>query len=547
MSISLAWLIPNHYPPWQSFHSDLVAGVVLAGLGAWLFFPRKTCGSVLIPWIALFAMAAACIPLLQWCFGHIYFFGVAWTNALYLFGLALAIMLGAHWEEQAANQGADFLFSALILAAIASTGMQWYQWLGFDALDLAINRGTDRPAANLGQPNQQASLLLLGMVGTAWSSFRERVRPAVAVLLICFLLTGLALTFSRTAWLNLSILLAALFAVGWHRRSLLTMWAAWGLGVFFVFCYTALPSMARLLSVDAGPELKNRLLTGQRPDAWAMFVEAAAQQPWAGYGWGQAGFAHLKLADSKPFFGVVFEHGHNILIDLVVWNGFPLGLALIFFCAYWCVNAARFVREEGDLVLALGLVVLGVHAMLEYPLHYAYFLLPFGLVVGILSSRLCLRGAVRMSNAAAFAPWIIAGAAIIVTLYDYARVETSFSDLRFEKARIHTDTPGRPPEVWVLTHLRDLIILGRWEPLQKMDDDQLEWMRILTNLYPSPLNAYSFATALAFNERNEEAQLWLKKMCRAFPQQVCDSARVNWMRQSKASAALAATAWPDGY
>lgn len=492
-------------------------------------------------------LVLAAIPILQWFSGQIYFFGVAWVNCLYLTGLALAVFLGADWEKRAPGQGADFLCDALIIAGIVSTGMLWYQWLGLGTLDLVINRSTGRPGANLGQPNQQASLLLLGLVAIAWSLLRSRVRAWVAVLFSIFVLTGVALTLSRAAWVNLCILLVSLFVLGILRKSRLTVWTALVLGAFFIACCAVQPWLASQLFVDGESALEGRFLAGQRPAAWAMFVQAVGRHPLWGYGWGQVGFAHLELADTQPAFGSVFENAHNILLDLLLWNGVPIGISLILFCAYWCILAAKRIRDAENFSLALGIVVLGLHAMLEYPLHYAYFLLPFGLLVGILGERLGMKGGGGLRPELAFLPWLVACLALVVTVRDYAKVEISFSDLRFEKARIHTDTPGGPPDTWVLTHLRELIVLGRLEPLQKMDEEELEWMRVLTKLYPSPLNAFNLSKALAFNQRNDEAQRWLKKMCRAFPQNVCDSARVNWHLESRRTMEIAATPWPDGY
>jgi hypothetical protein len=64
--------------------------------------------------------------------------------------------------------------------------------------------------------------------------------------------------------------------------------------------------------------------------------------------------------------------GHNILLDIIVWNGLPLGLLIIGYMTCWILwlNHKAKVWSQ-SLLLMVGAIL--IHALLEFPLRYAYF------------------------------------------------------------------------------------------------------------------------------------------------------------------------------
>jgi hypothetical protein len=330
-----------------------------------------------------------------------------------------------------------------------------------------------------------------------------------------------------------------------RKRSII---AAASLALYLLAVTVALAPTAELLLLNGSYTLDpSRMTAGQRPDAWRMFIAAALHHPWFGYGWGQTAFAHFEMASSSPFFGSTFEQSHNLLLDLLLWNGIPLGSVAILLFVGSLVAIAWRVRTSREQILAGSVGVLLVHAMLEYPLHYGYFLLPFGLMVGALLASAKVERIIRVDRLPALGFLTLLVVCLLVTLRDYMEVEASFSDLRFEKARIHTDLPVGPPEVWVLNQMREMIVLGRTEPRAGMTDAEIAWMRDLTMLYPSALNAYALASSYALNGYPDDAQRWLKNLCRAFPQRICEGSRARWRIDSAKYPALAAVTWPEGY
>src|SRR5574337_958761 len=71
-----------------------------------------------------------------------------------------------------------------------------------------------------------------------------------------------------------------------------------------------------------------------------------------------------------------------------VQNGVPLGGLLALALGAWFIMKALRVTTAQGCLLLLGIGTLGLHAMLEFPQEYAYFLLPAGLMMGALDQML---------------------------------------------------------------------------------------------------------------------------------------------------------------
>ena len=465
-----------------------------------------------------------------------------------LLGLLLALITGARWEASHPGQLADGLFLAIGTAALLSVGLQLNQWLGLDLLtEWSMGDGAGRPFANFGQPNQLATFLLWGLLATAWGLLRRRIGSGTAILLAVYLLFGLALTQSRTAWVALGLLILA----SWYWRRLWPdrrwPWLACALGLYFVTCALSLgflnQTLLLSLPLDAG-RMAQTSADEPRLLVWSIFIDAALQRPLFGYGWNQVGLSHITSALDHPALGILFSHSHNLFLDLVLWCGIPLGLFLSAYLSRWFWLRIRAVDSAQDAVLMLFLVVIGIHAMLELPLHYAYFLLPVGLVMGTLDVRLNASPVLRSSRWLLLVLWVTAVGLLATLIKDYFRIEASYQELRYEQAPIKFTTPGKPPEVLMLSQLGEFIRLSRFEPASGMSANDLDWMRRVAKTYPGTATIHKLAMALALNGQNVEAKQWLEKMCRVESPSQCDAVRLFWSAQSPKNPELATVRWP---
>jgi hypothetical protein len=131
-----------------------------------------------------------------------------------------------------------------------------------------------------------------------------------------------------------------------------------------------------------------------------------------------------------------------------------------------------------------------------------------------------------------------------LVIRDYSRVESSYLALRFEFANLATSAPRKPPDVLLLTHLRELIRYARYEPRPGMSDEELAWMVSVVNLYPSAGNIHKLAAAMAWNERPDEARLWLRRMCSLVARDQCEAVRQAWARQATNDPQIRDVPWP---
>lgn len=544
--LAAGWLLPNHQPPWSSFHMDAWAGAALALASVGVLMRS----SHPIGWhgITLLTAVLALVPALQYGFGLVLWSGSAWVSCTYLLGLLLALLTGAEWERARPGQWADALFLAIGAAALLSVGLQLDQWLALEALDgLSMGKSLGRPFANFGQPNQLATLLLWGLLATAWGVLRRHIGMWTALLMALTLLFGLALTQSRTAWLAIGLLAVA----SWTWRSLWPdrrwPWLVSALGLYFAMCVACLDWMNQLLLLGTVPGSTGMERPGGalRHSIWSLFTDAAMQSPWAGYGWNQLGPAQIAAALNHPSLEQPHAHAHNLFLDLVLWCGIPVGLTVSLYLVRWLWLRLRAVKAAEEAVLLLVLLVIGLHAMLELPLHYAYFLLPVGIVMGALNVRLNVRPVLSTPR------WAVQGLCCLTILLlalivrDYLRVETSHQELRFEQARIKSDKPWQAPDLLLLTQFGESFRFAHFVPTRNMRAEDLDWMRKLAQTYPSAATLPKLSLALALNQQAAEAQLWLRKVCRLESELRCEGVRQYWADQSLIYPELVAVPWPN--
>ena len=498
--------------------------------------------------ISVLAAILVFIPGVQYGAGLILLSGTAWISTIYLIGFLLALLIGARWELASPGQLADGLFLAIGIAALVSVGLQLHQWLALDLLDIwSMGKGYGRPFANLGQPNNLGTLLLWGVLAAGWGLVRQRIGVWTALFMAAYLLFGLALTQSRTAWIAVVLLMISSWA--WRRlwSNPRWPWVVTGLGLYFAVCVLSLGELNQIFGLTLLADMADvlRLSSEQRPVVWTLFVDAAWQRPWAGYGWNQVVLAQLTASIDHPALNIVFSHSHNLFLDFILWCGIPIGLFVSFYLARWFWHGLQAVRSAEDALLMLFLLVVGNHAMLELPLHYAYFLLPTCLVMGALNVRQNVQPMIAVGRWTVLAVWLLSVALLAVLIRDYARVEASYKDLRFEWTNIRTEIRGGPPDILLLTQWREFIRLARFEPTSGMSADELNWLRKITSTYPSTGNFHKVAAALAMNQQPQEATLWLKRMCKIVSETQCAAVRTAWASQSINIPDMAAVPWPD--
>lgn len=551
LTYALCWLLPNHHWPWVDFYSDAWAGLSMLVIAAAVLWASRR--STKLEWHTLTLLALACcgIVWVQYAAGLIKELGLAWTSALYLLGLLIALLTGSAWERWRPGQCADFLFLAVLAGATGSLLVQLQQWLLINPGDmfwLFIPPPPRRFHANLGQPNQLATLLCLGVVACAWLRERGWLRGWAAWVWAALLAVGLALAESRTSWVVVIGSIAAM--VLWRKQLKIegrVILAALGWAIVFLLFTVALPHVNLWLGRTEGlQELRSISTSEQRLIYWAKLWQALMAQPWFGYGWMQTSFAQLTPDPYEMVTSGTFRHAHNLFLDLWAWLGLPLGLMVSLILVIWAIRAVFRIRQCEQLWMLLFVFALMVHATLEYPLYYAYFLLPLGLMLGTLNVALGFQPVARSHYGLAAGALILAGTGWFVTAYDYVHIEENFFALRFEHERLAKPGEHTEPQVIALTHLRDVLWLARVDPSATHSLLDLERAVRITKLLPSVVSMYKLTAMYAFAGQPKTAEYWVIVMTRMNglkPQTVQEIHR-QWEEQATKFPLMAQVKWP---
>jgi len=269
-----------------------------------------------------------------------------------------------------------------------------------------------------------------------------------------------------------------------------------------------------------------------RKTIWADLWYAVINGSWWGYGWNQVGLAQATAAldtQNDDHLYRLTTNSHNFFLDLLVWNGPIIGVALIVAVLFWGVKNAFLCKS---LEVWYGLIFIGLlltHGMLEFPLEYAYFLVPLGFVVGVVISANNLKG-----DKYQLPIWTLQGAVLffigagIVVLYEYTTIEVDTRLMRFETTKIGVlKAEEKAPDVLFLTQLREYNRFARTPARPGLEKGQLEWMRKVAHRYAFEPALFRYALALGLNDRLDEAKCELLRIKALYGQEVYETGVEN--------------------
>ncbi len=552
IALSLVWLVPNHQLPWSAFHHELAMAVAL-GLAAFVLASQtRWC-----PPISMFSGVLACIaivPWLQWFGGSIPKVGTAAVSSAYVAAAMLAFWMGHAARVHDHRRILDIAFAALALAAALNVPVQWIQWMqwystDFDSLVLLLVTPISeqqRPSGMILQPNQLATIQAWGLIAISWFRFRRMLSLPTFVLLFAWIGIGIGLTQSRAGLLELLVVLGLLvFAFkGRAQRGILLTWCV-GLALLVAWSLH-FKSVAEWVGMQQGAEARLTSIDGARIDAWRAFGSAVLERPWFGYGLTDGGFAYVAVAHLQPelFIGQRFAHAHNVIIDALLWFGIPLTALLLFLLGIWVAKRLLSLSKQPENAFALALLgALGVHAMLELPHQFLYFVAPAALFAGWLMP--VGTGAPSLPRAT----WAGAGLLTLVVAgtiaADYFPYQERYTEWRFENNRV-----GKRPDIevhkpFVLNQIHDELLLYRLPLREGMTPSELQWVSETARSVNSPQAYYFAAKAYALSGQSEAARVWMMRFNAIMGTEGVQTIQSIWHRDQAAFPSLAGVVWPD--
>ena len=235
------------------------------------------------------------------------------------------------------------------------------------------------------------------------------------------------------------------------------------------------------------------------------------------------------MALDHPGVGILFEHSHNLVLDLLLWNGVPVGGFILVLLAWWFVAHVRCCRDARVVWLLLAVAGVFTHAMLEFPLEYAYFLIPVGLAMGAIDGLSPAGRALTLPRWVVLSFTVLLSAIFMLTASEYLKAEENYRALRMESARIGVDRIETPaPKLHLLTQLGAFLEFARIQATPGMPPEQVEWMRKVSARFGYPPVMFRYALAAGLNGQPEISQQTLQRLCRIHGPQRCMEARDGW-------------------
>ncbi len=315
-----------------------------------------------------------------------------------LFAAGCVSYAGLSLRRHGLSRLACVLLASMWIAASFGTGLlQWYQLFHPAQLEWwVLPRLQDmQPYGNLAQRNHAALVHALAMASCTYLAAQARTPLARFALAFfgLFALCGLVLTGSRMGSVLGGMVAVAVVAtmrvngriLGAHPLGL--VWRAlFGIGIYaaaYIALQAWLFSWPALQGIhDAGTRWAT-YGNGSRQAlyelAWAVF----SANPISGAGW--ASFSNEALARVDQFSSPQYAtHAHNLFAHLAAETGL-VGLILVLLPILWCLSTLFLERlNRENVYLACAVAMFLGHSMTEYPLWYAFFLLPFVFTLGLL-------------------------------------------------------------------------------------------------------------------------------------------------------------------
>ncbi|AJX17903.1 polymerase [Burkholderia ubonensis] len=448
VALIVPYAITNHTYPIPTFYSEFSALALYLLLGASVILLVRTSRPA-TPFAAPAAFAAplgfAAVLVAQVALMPLRVPSMNWLAVGYL-GAALVAMQAGYVlaREQLAEAAARIMAGALLIGGVFAVFCQVVQLFRLESVlspfvvvyNIAVER---RPYGNMAQANHLATYIAFALAGALYLVQTRRLAVWAWLMLSVVLSGGLALTVSRGPWLQVAVMVVAGF---WMARvesrgkpgaPANVRARAWLMPVLLAAVFVAVNGAVRWanlhyhlnLAVSAAERMRDAGQIAPRLALWKYGLAMFREHPLLGVGWGE--FPSHQFALARALGGVeIANNSHDIFIDLLAKSGL-LGLGvLVVTLVLWFVRALR-APQTSTRVFGFALVgVLLMHALVEYPQQYMFFLLPVMFVIGLLEAK-PLRIVPGRAAFALFALLTFGGLlAALPVLRDYQRAEVLY-------------------------------------------------------------------------------------------------------------------------
>ncbi|WP_175733637.1 PglL family O-oligosaccharyltransferase [Burkholderia ambifaria] len=463
VALIVPYAITNHTYPIPTFYSEFAALVLYLLVGLSVVLLART-GRPAEPFAAPVAFVAplgfAAVLLAQVALMPLKVPSMNWLALGYLAAALVAMQAGYTLaREGLAEATARMMAGALLVGGVFAVASQVVQLFHLETAvspfvvvyNIAVDR---RPYGNMAQANHLATYIAFALAGALYLVQTRRLAVWAWFALSIVLSGGLALTVSRGPWLQVAVMVVAGFWMAWlESRRAPGNRRAWLIPAALAVAFVAVNVAVRWANVhfhlglaeSAAERMRDAGQIAPRLALWKYGLAMFREHPLLGVGWGE--FPSHQFALVRTLGGVeIANNSHDIFIDLLAKSGL-LGLGvLVVALVTWFMRAVR-APQSSTRVFGLALIgILLMHALVEYPQQYMFFLLPAMFVIGLLDVK-PLRLLPGRAAFALFAVLSVGGVlAAVPVLRDYQRAEVLYYGS--DPAAQYRDAPSQLFGAW---------------------------------------------------------------------------------------------------
>jgi O-antigen ligase len=484
LALTLPYAVVNHTYPIPTFYAEFVALTLYVLMGAatlLLVRPARAGEGFASPTVALVPLFFGLLLIVQTFALPLAEPSMNWLGAGYLLAAFLATHAGytitrARLMRSALVWGAFALQFGGLFAVFTQVIQLFHLETKVTPLVVAYNITVDRrPFGNMAQANHLATYIAFAMAGAMYLVLTRRLNILLWGVLTAIYSGGLALTVSRGPWLQMGVIFVAGLWIALtgcrseadegrsaHAQGLGSAAGsgrkaggvrAWAIPVVLVLIFFGMNAFVRWANVHYGLDLaqsaaermKDASQIAPRLALWRYGWTMFKSHPVLGVGWGDFPMHQFELVRSLG--GVeIANNAHDIFLDLLAKTGL-VGIAIVVIgLVAWFVRGLR-APHTAERVFGFMLIgVLVMHALVEYPQQYMFFLLPAMFVFGLLETK-PLRVVPSRVSLGVYAVVVFGGvAALYPVLRDYNRAEVLYYGQH--PARDYGDDPSRLFGAW---------------------------------------------------------------------------------------------------
>jgi len=455
LALTIPFAVVNHTYPIPTFYAEFSALALFLALGggmaliARLSEPRVPFAT---PVIALMPLVLGLLLVAQTVVLPVSQPSMNWLGGGYLLASFIAVHTGygfvrAGLGEKALRWGASALIVGGLFAVFCQVVQLFHMEPKFSPFVVAYNVAIERrPFGNMAQANHLATYIAFATAGALYLVQTRRLPVIVWLVLSAIFSAGLALTVSRGPWLQMGVIVVAGFWMAFIQgRSTVandpdgpasaarSKTRAWLIPVVLLVLFFAVNAAIRWANLryqlELGQSAAERMQDANQIAprlalwryGWTMFLT----HPLLGVGWGEFPLHQFEFV--RELGGVeIANNSHDIFIDLLAKTGL-LGMAIVSFSVVcWLVRVLRAPHTPARIFALSLLGVLMMHALVEYPQQYMFYLMPAMLIFGLLETR-PLRWVSRSFSYGLYVVLVVLGlASLYPILRDYNRSEVLY-------------------------------------------------------------------------------------------------------------------------